>query len=491
VAERIGVGSELGGYRITGLIGQGGMGVVYLADDLAGGGQAALKVLSPELAGSADFRRRFARESRYASSLHHPNIIRVHSAGETDGVLFMAMEYAAGTDLKTLLALEGALDAGRAVEILSQVAAALDAAHAKGLLHRDVKPGNIIVAPGSAQAPEHCYLTDFGLSKNSSQESAPLTGAGDFVGTFYYTSPEQVLGKELDPRADVYALGCVLYECLTGEPPFKRELDVDVLEAHVERPPPRVTELRPELPAAVDEVIATAMAKRPSERYATCTQMMESARAAVRRLVRAAPAPVAGAAPPAPPGGGPGKLRLKVTAGNALGSEIEVEDEFLIGRHAPGEGKLEDDIEISRRHARISRTPEGSYVIEDLGSTNGTLVNGRRISAPQTLLVGDTVEVGGTTLVVQFSTLLPPAEHEGGTRAASVQQPEPTAEPVGEGLEAPADPAPLGGAPALPRLSLHLDIDFESGRARLELGEGERQIRLVHQDGRWRVEPEA
>jgi tRNA A-37 threonylcarbamoyl transferase component Bud32 len=459
MAESIGIGSEIGGYRVTGLLGQGGMGWVYRAEELATGQERALKVLSERLTDAEDFRARFLRESRYAASVDHPNVVRVHDAGEDGGRLYMAMDYVQGTDLKALLALEGRLDTGRTLAILGDVAAALDAVHAAGLLHRDVKPGNVIVAPGPAGG-EGSYLTDFGLSKNPAQDSRALTAAGDFVGTYYYTAPEQILANEPDHRADVYSLGCVLYECLTGEPPFRHEQAMDALHAHIEEPPPRVTERRPDLPAALDDVIAKAMAKQPRERFASCGELLAAARAAV------APAPVAGASPPEL-GVPREKLRLKVTAGNAGGTEIQVEDELLIGRAAEGQGTLAGDAEISRRHARIFRA-QGGFMIEDLGSTNGTFVNGRELSAPELLSVADSIQLGGTTLRVQVSTPMTPPPTEA-----------PAAPP----------PAPPGPAP-FPRLSLR-DVDLEAGEATLQLDEVGEPLRLVYEDGRWRVAPPA
>src|SRR4051794_31251451 len=195
------------------------MGVVYLADNVTTGQRVALKLLTPDLARSSGFRERFVREANYASSMRHPNVIEVFDAGEQDGVLYIAMQYVEGEDLKAVLVREGKLDARRTVGILGQVASALDAAHSTGLMHRDIKPGNVMIAAGQ---PEHAYLTDFGLSKNPSSDSIALTAQGEFVGTIDYTAPELVLGKQADSRLDVYSLGCLFYECLAGQPPFPR-----------------------------------------------------------------------------------------------------------------------------------------------------------------------------------------------------------------------------------------------------------------------------
>jgi pSer/pThr/pTyr-binding forkhead associated (FHA) protein/predicted Ser/Thr protein kinase len=480
--DEIGVGTTIGGYRVSGLIGQGGMGVVYLAEG-AGGDEVALKVLLPEIAESEEFRSRFIRESRYANSLNHPNIVPVRDVGESDGVLYLATQYVLGTDLKMLLALEGRLEPERALSLLSQVASALDALHESGIFHRDVKPGNVIVASGEGpEEADHCYLTDFGLSKHPGQDSRALTGAGKFVGTYHYTAPEQILAQDLDHRVDVYSLGCVLYECLTGTPPFRHERETDVLHAHIEEEPPRPSEADAGIPEAMDGVIAKAMAKNRDARYQSCTEMIEAARAAAAPPAPI-PTPVAGAAPsPAVPT--PGSLRLKVTAGNAQGTEIVVEDELLIGRRASGQGKLADDIEISREHARISRSG-GGYVIEDLGSTNGTFVNGRRISAPEFLAPGDRVELGTTTLVVMVSATPLPEEPAIEAAAAPPEAATPAEEPPAAAPPAAETPAESPATEALPPIPLKVEIDFGSREARLEL-EGEvAPVRLVFEDGRW------
>ena len=283
------------------------------------------------------------------------------------------------------------------------MASALDAVHATGLYHRDVKPANILVADDEETGELRSRLTDFGLSKQPSQDSSPLTSAGLLRGHLPVRGSGADPAKELDHRVDVYSLGCLLYECLAGEPPFKRPREEQVLYAHIQDPPPRLTELRPELPAEIDDVIAKALAKEPEERYASCGELVEAAR---RRSCRR-PARGNGCAGPWTPavtraGAGADCLRLRVTAGNAQGSEIQVDDEFLIGRQASEEGTLGQDAEISRHHARIARSG-GAFTIEDLGSTNGTFVNGRRITGAEILSPGDRIQVGATTLVVQVS----------------------------------------------------------------------------------------
>jgi tRNA A-37 threonylcarbamoyl transferase component Bud32 len=270
-------GTVIAGFRIQSVIGQGAMGTVYLADDASEEGSVALKLLAPELARDERFRQRFLRESQLAASLRHPHIVPVRASGEAEGVWYLAMAYIEGTDLRELLQREGRLEPERALDLVGQAADALDAAHAAGLVHRDVKPGNILVA--GAPGGEHAYICDFGLARHVSSVSS-LTGDRGFVGTIDYVPPEQIEGGPIDLRADVYSLGCVLYECLAGERPFDRETELSVVFAHLNEPPPGLTDLRPELPEAFDRVFATALAKAPGDRYSTCGELVEAARAA-------------------------------------------------------------------------------------------------------------------------------------------------------------------------------------------------------------------
>jgi serine/threonine-protein kinase len=274
------LGTELAGYRIEGLLGRGGMGVVYLAEDLRLKRRVALKLLSPELAVDEAFRERFLAESELAASIDHPNIVPIYEAGELDGLLFIAMRYVEGADLKARLR-EGPLPPEEAVGLLGQVASALDAAHARGLVHRDVKPSNVLLDPGAGyEGQDHAYLADFGLTKRLSEETGALED-GQVVGTIDYVAPEQITGEPVDGRADVYSLGCLLHECLTGTPPFPRQFDVAVLFAHLEDDPPPATDRRPELPEPIDQVIATALAKGPGERYPSCRALVTEARQAL------------------------------------------------------------------------------------------------------------------------------------------------------------------------------------------------------------------
>ena len=260
-------GAEFAGYRIDRIIGRGGMGVVYLAEHEGLRRKVALKLLAPPLAEDRRFRERFVRESRLAASIDHPNVIPIYEAGEADGRLYIAMRFVDGTDLRTLLREQGTLDAAQAARIVSQVAAALDAAHDQGLVHRDVKPANVLIARQRAtQASTHAYLTDFGLTKRAASDSG-VTGTGQFVGTLGYAAPEQFRGEVADTRTDVYSLGCMLFECLAGHPPFQAENEAAVMFGHLMEAPPRLSVERPDLSKNVDEVVAAAMAKAPEDRY--------------------------------------------------------------------------------------------------------------------------------------------------------------------------------------------------------------------------------
>ena len=252
------IGTVIAGYRIESRIGSGGMGVVYRAEHLSLQRRAALKLIAPDLAESSGFRERFSREARIAAALTHPNIVTVYDAGEVEGTLYLAMQFIEGSDLARILSAEGRLRPYRAVDVCRQVAGALDAAPAGGLIHRDVKPANVLIEGRVA------YLTDFGLTKRTAGSQAPLTHAGDVVGTIHYVAPEQIEGREVTARSDVYSLGCVLYHCLTGRMPYERDTDVAVIYAHLSEPPPRPSRVRPELSDGFDDVIARALDKNPS-----------------------------------------------------------------------------------------------------------------------------------------------------------------------------------------------------------------------------------
>ena len=260
-------GSQIADYRIEAVLGRGGMSVVYLAEDLRLKRRVALKLLTPTLAEDERFRDRFLRESELAASLDHANVIPIYEAGEADGSLFIAMRYVEGSDLKALLR-DGALSEERAVLLAGQVAAALDAAHERGLVHGDVKPSNVLI-----DGRGHAYLADFGLTERVTDERSPA-GEAQLMGTIDYVSPEQIRGEDVDGRADVYSLGCLLYECLTGKQPFKRGNDAAVLYAHLEDEPPATG-------TAADPVLKRALAKSPDERFQTCGELAEGARQAL------------------------------------------------------------------------------------------------------------------------------------------------------------------------------------------------------------------
>ena len=265
---------QIAGYRIEEVAGRGGMGVVYRAQHMHLGRTVALKLLNPELAASEEFRERFIREARAAAELEHPNIVPVYDAGEVEGRLYLAMKFIEGTDLAQLLEQEGKIGPERAVPLLEQLASALDAAHKNGLIHRDVKPANALLDG------DRLYLTDFGLTRRV-DSTRPLTATGRAVGTAAYLAPEQIRGEALDRRVDVYALGCVTYQCLAGEPPYLRDTDMLIMWAHVGAEPPSLSAERPDLPATVDRVIQKALAKAREDRYDTCGQLVSELKRAL------------------------------------------------------------------------------------------------------------------------------------------------------------------------------------------------------------------
>jgi ABC-type branched-subunit amino acid transport system substrate-binding protein/predicted Ser/Thr protein kinase len=261
-------GTAFAGYRVESLVGRGGMGVVYRATDLSLERPVALKLVAPELAGNEHFRARFLREPRLAASLDHPNVIPIYEAGERDGRLFLAMRFVEGSDLKSVIEREGKLPPERALNVLGQVAGALDAAHRRALVHRDVKPANVLL-----DEEGHAYLTDFGITKQLGGDS---TDTGRVVGTLDYLAPEQIRGDPVDGRTDVYALGCLVYECLSGGPPFRRPTEAETLWAHMQEQPPPL-----EGQAALDPVLRKALAKDPEDRYTTCAELIDAAGAAL------------------------------------------------------------------------------------------------------------------------------------------------------------------------------------------------------------------
>ena len=314
---------QIGSYQMVEEIGRGGMAIVYRARDVRLGRWVALKVLAEDLARDDGFRRRFIRESRAAAAVDHPNIIPIFDAGEADGVLFIAMRYVGGQDVHSLLNRVGPLPAARAAGIVAQVASALDAAHAYGLVHRDVKPANMLLG-GLAEdgSEDHVYLSDFGISKTS-QATTNLTLTGQVLGTLNYLAPEQIEGRTVDGRADAYSLACAAFEMLSGAPPFRRDQSLAVMWAQLSAPPPPLTGARPDLPAAVDQVIFRGLAKAPEDRYPSCRAFAAAlqeacgvsaaelpARSAVQQALAGVPptgavSPAPGLAAPGPDQAGP------------------------------------------------------------------------------------------------------------------------------------------------------------------------------------------
>ena len=273
------IGSQIAGYRLEEQIGRGGMAVVYRAYDVRLDRNVALKILAPGLALDEAFRRRFTRESKAAAAVDHPNIIPVFDAGEAGRVLFIAMRFVHGRDVRTLLEAEGSLPAERATDIVAQVASALDAAHARGLVHRDVKPANMLLDT-TGGGRDHVYLSDFGLSKQTLAQLSQtgLTSHGQFLGTLDYVAPEQVEGRRVDGRADQYALACAAFELLCGTPPFQRDGGLAVIWAKLSEPPPLLSFRRAGLPEAIDGVMSRALARDPAERFNNCGEFAAALR---------------------------------------------------------------------------------------------------------------------------------------------------------------------------------------------------------------------
>ena len=304
-------GSSVGGYRIEQRIGRGGMAVVYRAVDDRAGRAVALKVLAPGLARDSSFRARFVRESRAAAAVRHRHVLPVYGAGEADGHLFIAMRHVRGGDVRQLLRRHGPLPPGIAWTVVAQVGSGLDAAHARGLVHRDVKPANMLLetpAWPAGAGPVHAYLADFGVSKQVLAER--LTATGQIVGTLDYISPEQLEGQRLDGRADQYSQACAAFELLSGTPPFRRGQGEAIIYAHLSDPPPSLAARRPELPAAADDVLARALAKGSAGRFASCTEFAARLGRALG-VVRAAAGRAAAPAvqPPGQPGAEPPTTR--------------------------------------------------------------------------------------------------------------------------------------------------------------------------------------
>jgi serine/threonine-protein kinase len=443
-------GTRVAGYVLEQLVGVGGMAAVYRARDERLGRVVALKLL----AGDDSVRSRFVREARAVAAVDHPHIIPVYAAGEADGMQYIAMRFVAGDTLQGVLRAAGTLTPRRAASFISPVASALDAAHAAGLVHRDVKPGNILVDSRHG-GPEHAYLTDFGIAR-AMLSAGTLTVAGQFLGTPDYAAPEQINGQPVDGRADQYALACVAYEMLTGTVPFPRDSAWSVLYAHLNEPPPVVTRIRPELPRALHDVLAIALAKSPDYRYRTCGEFADALRLALgldHYDPARFPSPPTAAVPRPPQGTAPAKLPTPtlvepkpdatahdltrpwtavITADRAYFDSVQAAgsteaqgigfpddyterrislagDEILIGCRSESRG-IEPEIDlkgpprdlgVSRRHAKLVPTTDGAWTVTDLDSVNGIQVNGRDVAPgdPVRLGPGDHIHLGSWTKI--------------------------------------------------------------------------------------------
>ena len=369
------LGSVIAGYRIDEKVGRGGMGVVYKAHHLNLERTAAIKIIAPELADSPGFRERFLREARIAASLQHPNVVTVFDGGDFEGLLYLAMRYIEGSDLASLLHRETRLGPYRAIDVCRQVASALDAAHALDLIHRDVKPGNVLVEGRLA------FLTDFGLTKRAGSDRTQLTRAGDVVGTIHYASPEQIEGRGLDARTDVYGLGCLLYHCLTGRVPYDRDSDVAVIYAHLQEEPPRPSEARPELPRALDAVLAKALDKRPERRFQTCGDLMSAAQTVMEEsgpLAESTP----GRRTTPPPSSSPSHPGHRSVPPEGDPSDVRT---VIGGISIPRATSLPPDIAAPPTNAPdAAPTPPPSYADREVAPTDYALRGGR----PKVLLAG-------------------------------------------------------------------------------------------------------
>ena len=449
-------GTRVAGYLLERLVGVGGMAAVYRARDERLGRVVALKLL----AGDESVRSRFVREARAVAAVDHPHIIPVYEAGEADGVQYIAMRFVAGDTLQGVLRAAGTLTPRRAASFISPVASALDAAHAAGLVHRDVKPANILV-DSRRGGPEHAYLTDFGIAR-AMLSAGTLTVAGQFLGTPDYAAPEQINGQPVDGRADQYALACVAFEMLTGTVPFPRDSAWSVLYAHLNEPPPLVTRIRAELPRAVHDVLAIALAKSPDYRYPTCGDFADALRQALgldpydparfpsQPDTAAVPLPPTAKATaklptptlvePSPEPTAPDLTRpwtAVITADRAYYDSVQAAggpeegeiafpdgyterritltgDEIRIGCRSRSTGIEPEidltgpprDVSVSRLHAKLVPTPDGAWTVTDLDSVNGTQVNGRDVPPgdPVRLGPGDHIHLGAWTRITLTQT---------------------------------------------------------------------------------------
>jgi serine/threonine protein kinase len=317
------IGGQLGSYLIESVVGRGGMSVVYRATHSRLGTPVALKALAPELSSDDAFRERFLREAKMAAGIDHPNVIPIYDTGLHEDSLYIIMRFVGGGDLKALLTTSGPLSLERAIALLTPVARALDTAHAHGLVHRDVKPANILLQRSPSGEVEHVYLSDFGVMKHTSSISG-LTQTGALVGTIDYMAPEQIEGHDVSAQTDIYALGCLFYQAITGRVPHQRESEAAALWAHMREEVEPASRVRPELPSAIDDVIARALAKNPAARFVTCEEFIRACNAAAAEPAQRRPATpedlgaLAGAtmaeSPPPPPPASAFERRPDVTA---------------------------------------------------------------------------------------------------------------------------------------------------------------------------------
>jgi len=462
-------GSRFAGYRIEEFLGAGGMAAVYRAYHEGMGREVALKVLAASLAGDQAFRRRFVREAHLVAKVEHPHIIPVYEAAQERDVPFIAMRLVRGGDLRAMVSRDGGMSAGRAAAFLSPVASALDTAHEAGLVHRDVKPANMLVDVGRGR-PEHVYLSDFGLARGvdtGGLTAGDLTTPGQFMGTPEYAAPEQITGGDVSGRADQYGLGCVAYTLLTGAVPYPREQAIAVMYAQLYDPPPLVSAIRRDLPGAVNTVVGRAMEKKAEDRYDSCTAFADALREALGlpswgaegtfpnprtergdqewqtpgySQTRMSPRP--GIELPSPPGRAsgyetvPGTWSAVVAADRDYYNSVWAADvppeeivsfpertqerrfplaggELLIGRRSVSKGIHPEidltappggpptDTGVSRLHAKLVTGTDGGWSVIDLGTENGTLVNGREIPSGTLIRLrdGDRINLGMWTVI--------------------------------------------------------------------------------------------
>ena len=332
------VGTDIAGYAIESVLGRGAMGVVYVARQRSPERRVALKLITPAFAGDEVFRRRFLREATTAAAIEHPHILPVYAAGESNGILYMATRLVDGQDLREILRSSEELAPDRAERIVGQIGEALDAAHARGLVHRDVKPGNILVIrQPDAQDADFCYLTDFGVSTWAASSAATITATGQMVGTANYVAPEQIESARVDGRTDQYSLGCVLFECLTGRAPFGGRGPAAILYAHLHEQAPAPSTIRPGLPPGVDAVTERALRKAPEERYASCRELTLDLRAALAvSSTTPARVPLAAASSTAPISRSRGRSTWVAAAAVVTALVVAVAGLAFLGLHGRG-----------------------------------------------------------------------------------------------------------------------------------------------------------